>query len=47
MSNYLIREIEYQPRITVRPCSAVVDGGGAEPPPHATAATRSAVRANT
>ena len=30
MSNYLIREIEYQPRITVRPCSTVVDGGGAD-----------------
>ena len=28
MSRYLISEIEGNPRITVRPCTAVVDGGG-------------------
>lgn len=28
MSSYLIGEIEYNPRITVRPCCQVVDGGG-------------------
>lgn len=28
MSDYLIREIEGRARISVRPCSAVVDGGG-------------------
>ncbi len=28
MSQYLIDEIEYIPRITVEPCSRVVDGGG-------------------
>lgn len=28
MSSYLIGEIEYNPRITVRTCAAVVDGGG-------------------
>jgi thioredoxin reductase (NADPH) len=28
MSAYLIGEIAYTPRITVRPCTAVVDGGG-------------------
>jgi thioredoxin reductase (NADPH) len=27
MSQYLIKEIHYQPRISVRPCSAVVGGG--------------------
>jgi len=29
MSRYLIDEIEYNPRVTVTPCSEVVDGGGA------------------
>ena len=28
MSDYLIREMKYVPRISVRPCSEVVDGGG-------------------
>ena len=28
MSSYLIGEIAYNPRITVLPCSEVVDGGG-------------------
>lgn len=28
MSSYLIGEIEYNPRISVRPCTQVVDGGG-------------------
>ncbi|HEX8497311.1 MAG TPA: FAD-dependent oxidoreductase [Actinomycetales bacterium] len=28
MSDYLIREMRYVPRITVRPCAEVVDGGG-------------------
>jgi thioredoxin reductase (NADPH) len=28
MSSYLIGEIEYNPRITVRTCTSVVDGGG-------------------
>ena len=28
MSRYLVAEIEYNPRIVVRPCSEVVDGGG-------------------
>lgn len=28
MSSYLIGEIEYNPRISVRPCCRVVDGGG-------------------
>jgi thioredoxin reductase (NADPH) len=28
MSSYLIGEIEYNPRISVRPCCQVVDGGG-------------------
>jgi thioredoxin reductase (NADPH) len=27
MSQYLVNEIRYQPRIQVQPCSAVVDGG--------------------
>jgi thioredoxin reductase (NADPH) len=29
MSQYLVAEIGYHPRITVRPCSEIVDGGGA------------------
>jgi thioredoxin reductase (NADPH) len=29
MSDYLIREMRYVPSIQVRPCSAVIDGGGA------------------
>jgi thioredoxin reductase (NADPH) len=29
MSQHLIGEIAYSPRITVQPCSEVVDGGGA------------------
>ena len=28
MSQYLIKEIHYQPRISVQPCAVVVDGGG-------------------
>jgi thioredoxin reductase (NADPH) len=28
MSDYLIREMKYVPRISVRPCAEVVDGGG-------------------
>jgi thioredoxin reductase (NADPH) len=28
MSRYLIGELEYNPRISVQPCSEVVDGGG-------------------
>ena len=32
MSSYLIGEIAYNPRITVLPCSEVVDGGGDGPP---------------
>jgi thioredoxin reductase (NADPH) len=30
MSSYLIGEIEYNPRISVRPCCHVVDGGGGD-----------------
>ncbi len=32
MSDYLIREMQYSPRITVRECAEVVDGGGDGPP---------------
>ena len=28
MSRYLVKEIEYNPRITVQPCAEIVDGGG-------------------
>lgn len=28
MSRYLINEIQWNPRITLRPCTTVVDGGG-------------------
>jgi thioredoxin reductase (NADPH) len=28
MSDYLVREIAYTPRVTVQPCAEVVDGGG-------------------
>ncbi len=28
MSQYLIKEIKFQPRISVQPCSTIVDGGG-------------------
>ncbi len=28
MSDYLVRELEYNPRVSVRPCTQVVDGGG-------------------
>ncbi|WP_445258771.1 FAD-dependent oxidoreductase [Nocardioides aurantiacus] len=30
MSDYLVRELHFTPRVTVRPCAQVVDGGGDE-----------------